>query len=98
MSDQTLNDILEVVTFLKDNMVSADESDKILTKVVGIEEQIKNVPTRDEMNEKFSEVIGEVDSFVKLHETLDQELSALRSKYSRLEERLLVVERKLQIA
>ncbi len=44
---------------------------------------------------KYSEMLIVI---VKLHETLDQELTALRSKYSRLEERLIVVERKLQIA
>jgi len=50
------------------------------------------------MNEKFDLVLNNIDRFVKLHETLDQELSALRSKYSRLEERLVVVEQKLQLA
>jgi len=98
MSDQTQNDILEIVTFLKDNMVSAGESDKILVKVIGIEEQLKNVTTKDDLTETKSEILDEVDGFVKLHETLDQELSALRNKYSRLEERLVIVEQKLQIA
>ena len=72
--------------------------DKILVKVVGIEEKLKDVPTRDEMNEKFGLVLNNIDRFVKLHETLDTELAALRHKYSRLEERLVVVEQKLQVA
>lgn len=88
MSDQTLNDILEIVNFLKDNVVSKDD--------------IKEFITKDYLDEKLtevkSEILGDVDRFIKLHETLDQELSALRSKYSRLEERLVVVERKLQLA
>ncbi len=72
--------------------------DKILEKVIEIEEQLKEKPSRVELDEKFDVVLGGVDRFVKLHETLDQELSALRSKYSRLEERLIAVERKLQLA
>ena len=69
---------------------------KILSKVVGMDEQLKNVPTKDEMNEKFNTVLNSVDRFVKLHETLDQELSFMRNKYSRLEERLEIIEQKLQ--
>lgn len=72
--------------------------DKILVKVVGIEEKLKDFPTREEVDEKFNTILNTVDRFVKLHETLDQELSALRNKYSRLEERLEAVERKLQLA
>lgn len=72
--------------------------DQILVEVLDIKDQLKDVPTRAEMDEKFNMVLGGVDRFVKLHETLDQELSALRNKYTRLEERLQVVERKLQVA
>jgi len=71
---------------------------QILTKVISIEDRLDTFVTKDEMNEKFDLVLNNIDRFVKLHETLDQELSALRSKYGRLEERLLVVEQKLQIA
>jgi len=72
--------------------------DKILSKVVSIEEELKNKPSREELLAVKSEILGEVDSFVKLHETLDQELSALRNKYPRLEERLVVVEQKLALS
>ena len=61
--------------------------------------------TRDEIVETFqtkldasaseSRIIEHVDRFAKLHETLDQELVMLRSKYNRLEERLDLVEAKL---
>lgn len=98
MEDKTSKDILEIVTFLKDNMVSAGESDKILIEVLDIKEQLKNTSTKDDLMEAKSEILGDVDGFIKLHETLDLALSALRSKYSRLEERLIVVERKLQLA
>ncbi|PIZ94253.1 MAG: hypothetical protein COX81_04025 [Candidatus Magasanikbacteria bacterium CG_4_10_14_0_2_um_filter_37_12] len=59
-------DILEIVTFLKDNMVSKDDLEKALT-------------------ETKSEIMNHVDSFVGLHQKLDTELTALRSKYDRLE-------------
>jgi hypothetical protein len=39
-----------------------------------------------------------IDRFAKLHEMLDQELVALRSKYERLEGRLEIVEQKLGLA
>lgn len=71
--------------------------DKILVEVLDIKEQLKNKPDTDDVNEKFNTVLNSVDRFVKLHETLDQELSALRNKYSRLEERLMIVEQKIGV-
>ena len=72
--------------------------DKILTKVINIEERLDTFATKNDLMQMKSEILGNVDRFVKLHETLDTELAALRSKYTRLEERLDVVERKLQVA
>lgn len=68
--------------------------DTIAVAVVNMQEQLKNVPTRDEMNLRFNEAAINVDRFTKLHETLDQELAMLRSKYNRLEERVLSLEQK----
>jgi len=72
--------------------------DSVAVEVLNIKEELGNKPNREEVDEKFGTVLNNVDRFVKLHETLDQELAALRNKYSRLEERLNLVERKLQIA
>lgn len=74
-----------------------DQVDSLAIKVVSIEEKLETYATRDEMNEKFDLVLNNIDRFVKLCETLDTELSFLRHKYSRLEERLELVERKLQL-
>lgn len=71
--------------------------DTILVKVINIEEKIGTFATRDEMNEKFGLVLNNIDRFVKLHETLDQELVMLRNKYNRLEERVVVLEQKMAI-
>ena len=72
--------------------------DKILIEVLDIKEKLGDKPDKNYVDEKFDNVLGSVDRFVKLHETLDQELTSLRHKYSRLEERLENVERKLQMA
>jgi predicted nucleic acid-binding Zn-ribbon protein len=62
--------------------------DTILTKLLNIEEKIDDVVTKEELSIAKSEILGDVDRFVKLHETLDHELVALRHKYERLEERI----------
>lgn len=50
------------------------------------------------IEEAESRILTSVDRFVRLHETLDQELVMLRSKYNRLEERIEIVEHQLGIA
>jgi len=70
----------EIIDFLKEHMVMRDEIESIVESKVQASE---------------SRVIEHVDRFAKLHETLDQELVMLRSKYNRLEERLDLVEAKL---
>ena len=72
--------------------------DKILNKVLDIDARLDSYVTREEFQEGMSNIITTIDRFAKLHETLDQELVALRSKYDRLEDRLEVVESKLGIA
>jgi len=72
--------------------------DVVAIKVVGMEERMDTFATKDDLLQIKDEILGKVDRFVKLHETLDTELSALRSKSGRLEERLIVVEHKLQLA
>lgn len=73
-----------------------DILNNILTKVVNIDSKINNdMFTKDDAAEMKSELYSHIDGFVKLHETLDQELVSLRSKYDRLDERLKVVEQKV---
>lgn len=47
--------------------------DTILTKLLNIEEKIDDVVTKEELSIAKSEILGDVDRFVKLHETLDHE-------------------------
>ena len=75
-----------------------DQVGKLAIKVVNIEEKLDISATKDDLIGAKDEILGGVARFVKLHETLDQELAALRHKYSRLEERLEIVEKRLQVA
>ncbi len=96
-SDQMLHDILETVNFIKDNAATKTELTNGLDQVEAcLEKKIDDF--RVEVNQKFDEVVGHVDAFAKLHETLDQEMVSLRGKYDRLEERLVRVEQKLGFA
>lgn len=77
----------EIMQFLKENMVMREEFHETLT----------DYATKEDLIGFKSDIMESVDRFAKLHEPLDQELVMLRSKYSRLEERLEVVEKKLEI-
>lgn len=81
--EQAINDILEIVSAIKDEMVTHGELD---ARLVGIESRMV---TRDEFHQALfdvkSEIMGHVDSFIHLHNKLDTELTALRGKYDRLE-------------
>jgi len=54
----------------------------------------ENMVTKKELENKINSVLTSNDRFVKLHETLDQELVMLRKKYNRLETRVGVLEQK----
>ncbi|MBU0597304.1 hypothetical protein KJ641_02780 [Patescibacteria group bacterium] len=73
--------------------MSEEILNKLLVEVVSIKEDIKGLATKEELFGVKDEIIGDVDRFVKLHETLDLELVSLRHKYARLEERVEKLER-----
>ncbi len=77
--DKTLQDILEIVQFLKDNMASKQDLETRIT-------------------EAKSELMTHIDSFVVLHQKLDTELVALRSKYDRLEQHVQQLAKHLQLS
>ena len=69
---------------------------KLFSKVNDLDEYIRReMVTRREHDQLREDVIVHVDSFVKLHETLDQELVALRSKVDRLEDRVVRLESRI---
>jgi hypothetical protein len=74
----------EILEFFQQHMVMKDDLARLATK--------------EDLLATKSDVLESVDRFAKLHEVLDQELVAMRSKYDRLEERLKAVEGKLGLA
>lgn len=78
MKDE-LRDILEILHFMQDNMVTKDEFDRIL----------------DQRFMMFkTEIITTIDGFAKQMIRFDHELVAMQSRYERLDERVEVLESK----
>jgi len=71
----------EILEYLRDNIVTKEDAESFATK--------------EDLVEFRSEIVSHIDSFVKLHQTLDLELVALRSRRDRLEGRLAIVEDKM---
>ncbi len=98
--NNTMNDILEIVQFLKDNAVSKEEavtqqSLQIELSKLATKKDLGDV--RAEMKEMKNELIGHIDSFTKLYEKLDHELVALRGKCDRHEELFQKLFKRLQL-
>ncbi len=99
-------EILEIVRFIKDNAVTKKEFNtevqQLRTEMV-TKGDLFTVKTElkqgfdDHLTAFRSDILTSVDRFVKLHEKLDQELTALRGKYDRLEEMLNKVIKHLQL-
>lgn len=106
---KTLDDILEIVTFLKDNGASKEDLKELATEkdVQAVRTQLVEVDQRltreiKELDKKLAERLNalttNVDSFITLHQKLDTELTAMRSKYSRLESHLQFLAKHLNLA
>ncbi len=71
---------------------------KILAELVNVKEYMhEHMATKEKLQEAKSEILSHVDGFIKLHEAVMLELTAMRSSQKRLEERLKKVEMKLGI-
>jgi len=78
--------------------MSEEKLDKILATVVHLQDKIDNeMATKQEIGVLEDKLLTHIDSFVKLHQTLDQELVSLRHKYDRLEDRVKIVEENLGV-
>lgn len=104
--EQTLKDILEIVEFMKENMVLRDELDEKITDIKGeilfIRNEVSGVKTeindvRNEISDTKNEIMNHMDGFIGLHQKLDIELTSLRSKYSRLEAQIQQLAKHLQV-
>lgn len=82
-------------------MTQEELLNKILAEVVDVKESFREF-RETELDEKLvalkSEIFVHIDGFIRLHQTLVLEFTALRSHNARLEERLKKVEMKLGIA
>jgi len=89
-NDKIIQDILEIVTYLKDNSVTRDEffdfKKEVNERFTHVDEQFAHVD--EQFRSVREDVISHVDHFIGLHNKLDTELTALRAKYDRLEEKL----------
>lgn len=69
--------------------------DKVLTKLIDLDEYVRTkVVTHEQLDHRINQLGTQVDGFVKLHETLDQELVAMRARVERLEDRITRLETK----
>jgi hypothetical protein len=103
---EELNGVIETVNFIKDKAATKQETNNLASK-----DDLRNEITlakqeiKDEINQNIdekitkakNEIITKVDEFITLHQKLEQELSALQSKYNRLEGQMQKVLAHLQL-
>ncbi len=95
MPEPTTREILEAINVFAESVDKRfDAVDKRFDVVeFGIKTQFKEVNQRlDQTNERIDKLYTLVDGFIQLHQKLDLELTALRSMYQRLEERIQKLE------
>lgn len=83
---------------MNDHSVTTNEIIEFLQEHMVTKAEMNDFAKRTDLDEMKSDVLISVDRFVKLHETLDLEIVALRGKYDQLEERIEIVEQKLGLA
>jgi len=66
--------------------------DAIAREVVNIKDELADKPSRQEMNEKFDAHMNVMDTYVRLHTKLDQEVTMCRHANARLEKRVEKIE------
>jgi hypothetical protein len=76
----TVNDMLEIVHFMRDNMATKEDLKSFATK-----RDIERCATKQDLETMNSNLVTHIDGFVGMHKGLDLELVSLRSKYQRLE-------------
>lgn len=75
-----------------------DLQDKIVEAIMETRADVKDlIAWKGTIEHKVDDLTGHVEGFVRLHETLDCEVAALRSKNDRFEDRLTRVEETLKL-
>ncbi len=83
---------------MSDKDVSTTDIMEFLQQHMVMKADLGSFATKDDLVQAKSDILESVDRFTKLHETLDHELVAMRSKYDRLEERMKAIEQKIGLA
>lgn len=104
--NKKIDDILEILNFLKDNSVTKDEFQEHVNEfqehVNEFKEHVGEFDNfREQQKEEFrkvrSEIIDHVDGFVGLHKHLEVELAAVNNKTNRLENHINMIAKHLQL-
>jgi hypothetical protein len=75
--EKVLQNILETVEFIKDNAATKEE---LKSEINSLEQRMDSKAT-----EAKDEIMTQIDKFIALHQKLDLEMSAFRSRFERLE-------------
>jgi hypothetical protein len=103
--EKNLQEILEIVSFIKDNAATKEDLENTATKEdlqdleVKMDSKLQDLEVK--MNSKITEakdeILTRIDGFIVLNQKIDIELLALRAKYDRLEATVKKVLEHLQI-
>lgn len=81
-----INDIFDIVLFLKDNAASKHD-----LAVLGGRVDTLETTLRSEMHEIKNELMGHIDGFIEMHKTVTAELAATRLKLGRVEDNVVMI-------
>ncbi len=111
--NKKIDDILEILNFLKDNSVTKDEFQEHVNEfqehVGEFKEHVNEFKEhvgefdnfREQQKEEFrkvrSEIIDHIDGFIGLHKHLEVELAAVNNKTNRLENHINMIAKHLQL-
>jgi len=94
--DKLTNDVDKLTENVQDILVAVNHlSTHMDSEFVNVRGEIREV--KDDLSTTKNEVIGEIDRFVVLHQTLDVELVSLRSRQDRQDHFLQKVAKKLDL-
>jgi hypothetical protein len=95
--EKEINDILEIVSLMRDNFATKDDLRNFATKdditrldgkIDGVKDDLQNFATKDDLKEMESRMIEHVDGFVALYQKHEVELAAVVSRVNRFEDKL----------
>ncbi|MFH1142229.1 MAG: hypothetical protein V1695_00790 [Candidatus Uhrbacteria bacterium] len=72
--------------------------DEVAITTINIQEEQKTFARKIDLDETKQEIMSGIDGLAKQNKGLDLELVSMRSKYERLEERLVLVEQKVGLS